>query len=154
MAAIKYEDLSEAFEFVNAAPPMEHHAYISLDTGDICWISETLSLEETEVPGDLETSDRYVEVPHKNDLDLGRHLALRFTEEELPDQYGVVDGFFRRRGAYACFKGLLERKGRLNKWYAFEAECTERALKAWCEDNGIQLVDRETDCPDSESREA
>lgn len=27
---------------------------------------------------------RYIAIPHKNDLGLGRNLALRFTERELP----------------------------------------------------------------------
>jgi hypothetical protein len=141
MAAIKYEDLSAAFDFVSFAAPMEHHAYVSLDTGAIYWISETSPLEEEDIPADLETSDRYVEIPHKNDLDLGSHLALRFAEEQLPHRYGSVAEFFRHRGAYARFKELLEAEGCLDKWYAFEAESTERALKKWCEDNEIQLAE-------------
>jgi len=141
MAAIKYEDLSAAFDFVSFAAPMEHHAYVSLDTGAIYWISETSPLEEEDVPADLETSDRYVEIPHKNDLDLGSHLALRFAEDELPHRCGNVAEFFRHRGAYARFKELLEAEGCLDKWYAFEADSTERALRKWCEDNKIQLAE-------------
>ena len=70
MVAVKYEDLSAAFDFVSFAAPMEHQAYISIDTGNIYWISELNPLEE-EVPEDLETSDRYIAIPHKNDLDRG-----------------------------------------------------------------------------------
>ena len=56
---------------------MEHQAYISLDTGAIYWVSESNPMEaEADVPDDLETSDRYIAVPHKNDLDLGTQLAL------------------------------------------------------------------------------
>jgi hypothetical protein len=73
VVAVKYEDLSAAFDFVSSAAPMEHQAYISIDTGTIYWISELNPLEE-EVPEDLETSDRYIAIPHKNDLDLGRDL--------------------------------------------------------------------------------
>lgn len=50
---------------------MEHHAFISLDTGTIYWISELNPLEK-EVPEDLETSDRYLAIPHKNDLGFGQ----------------------------------------------------------------------------------
>src|SRR5437762_1665252 len=109
---------------------MEHHAYISIDTGTIYWISEADPLEE-EIPEDLETSDRYIAIPHKNDLDLGSDLALRFAAEELPGLYNRVEEFFRHRGAYARFKELLASKGCLDKWYAFEAKCTERALRSW-----------------------
>ena len=136
---MKYEDLSAAFDFVSSAAPMEHQAYISIDTGTIYWISELNPLEE-EVPEDLETSDRYIAIPHKNDLDLGRDLALRFAAAELPDRYNMVVQFFRHRGAYARFKELLASEGRLEKWYAFEGESTERALRDWCTANDISVI--------------
>jgi Uncharacterised protein family (UPF0158) len=139
VVAVKYEDLSAAFDFVSSAAPMEHQAYISIDTGTIYWISELNPLEE-EVPEDLETSDRYIAIPHKNDLDLGRDLALRFAAAELPDQYNMVAQFFRHRGAYARFKELLASEGRLEKWYAFEGESTERALRDWCTANDISVI--------------
>ena len=139
MAAVKYEDLSDAFEFVSSAAPMEHRAFISIDTGGIYWVSSLGPVEE-ELPDDLEESDRYVAIPHKNDLDLGRNLALRFAEAELPNAYEGVRDCFRYRGAYACFKALLAAHGCLDRWYAFEAECTEQALKDWCEDNRIEVT--------------
>jgi hypothetical protein len=142
VVAVKYEDLSAAFDFVSFAAPMEHHAYISIDTGTIYWISELNPLEE-EVPEDLETSDRYIAIPHKNDLDLGSDLALRFAAAELPDRYNMVAQFFRHRGAYARFKELLASEGSLDKWYAFEAESTERALRDWCTANDISVIGNE-----------
>src|SRR5512134_2398063 len=126
MVTVKYDDLSMAFEFVSFAAPTEHQAYVSLDTGAIFWISETHPIEEDELPDDLESSDRYIAIPHKNELDLGNDLALRFVEERLPDRYVDVEAFFRSRGAYARFKALLSAEGRLEEWYAFEAESTER----------------------------
>ena len=142
MVAVKYEDLSAAFDFVSFAAPMEHHAYISIDTGTIYWIAELNPLEE-EVPEDLETSDRYLAIPHKNDLDLGTDLALRFAAAELPDRYNMVAQFFRHRGAYARFKELLTSEGSLDQWYAFEAESTERALRDWCTANDISVIGNE-----------
>ena len=141
MVTVKYDDLSLAFEFVSFARPMENRAYVSLDTGAIYWISETNPIEEDEPPDDLETSDRYIEIPHKNELDLGNDLALRFVDERLPDRYTEVVSFFRRRGAYARFKDLLVAEGRLEEWYAFEAESTERALREWCRANEIHLAE-------------
>jgi hypothetical protein len=142
VVTVIYEDLSAAFDFVSFAAPMEHQAYISIDAGTIHWISEMNPLEE-ETPEDLETSGRYVAIPHKNDLDLGSDLALRFAAEELPGLYDRVEQFFRHRGAYARFKELLASEGRLDKWYAFEAESIERALRNWCTENDITLVGNE-----------
>jgi hypothetical protein len=139
VVTVKYEDLSAAFDFVSFAAPMEHHADLSLDTGTIYWVSELNPIEE-ETPEDLETSDRYLAIPHKNDLGLGSDLALRFAAAELPARYNTVAQFFGRRGAYARFKELLASEGCLDKWYAFEAESAEQALRNWCADNKINVV--------------
>jgi hypothetical protein len=143
MASVKYEGLSLAFDFVSSAAPMEHRAYVSLDSGKIYWISELNPIEdEEEIPDDLETSDRYLEIPHKNDLDLGQRLVFRFVEERLPHRRSRVSDIFRHQGAYGRFKELLAAEGCLDEWYAFEADTTEQALKEWCRENGIQPVGR------------
>lgn len=141
MVTVKYDELSLAFEFVSAGLPMEHNAYISIDTGQIYWISD-LNPTEEEIPDDLETSDRYIAIPHKNELGLGRNLALRFVAQELPQCYERAKAFFRSRGAYARFKQLLEFEGVLEKWYEFEEESVEKALRNWCAENSIQLIEK------------
>ena len=137
MVRVNYHELSMAFDFVSFAAPMEHQAFVSLETGAIYWVSES-NPDQEELPEDLETSDLYIAVPHKNELELGSHLVLRFAAEEMPDRYAMVEGFFRHRGAYARFKELLATEGLLDRWYAFEAESTERALRDWCAANGIE----------------
>ena len=139
--SVNATDLRTTFEFVSAGAPFEHSAYICLDTGKIYWQSISAGLEEEiDLPEDLETSDRYIAVPHKNDLGLGRRLALAFVVQELPDDYDTVAGFFRRRGAYGRFKELLHARGILQPWYEFEDRAMEKALLAWCEENGIRPV--------------
>jgi hypothetical protein len=140
VVSVRYDDVLLAFEFVSSAPSMENNAYISRDTGEIHWTSELNPIDE-DVPDDLETSDRYIAVPHKNDLDLGRDLALRFAAQELPEYYERVQDFFRRKGAYARFKQLLELDGLLEQWYKFEARSVETALREWCAENNIDLHD-------------
>jgi hypothetical protein len=140
MVRIKYDDLSAAFDFVSFAAPFEHHAFVSLDTGAMYWVSETSPIDDEDLPDDLETSDRYILIPHKNDLDLGKRLALRFAEERLAYRYASVEACFCHRGAYGRFKELLAEERSLEAWYAFEAESTERALREWCAGNGIEVV--------------
>jgi hypothetical protein len=96
------------------------------------------SIDEV-LPDDLETSDRYVALPHKNDLDLGKDLVLGFVARELPNQYARVEGFFRRRGACRRFKEMLESEGVIERWFAFEAESQENALRDWCLENHFRL---------------
>ena len=141
MVTIRYDDLSTAFDFVSFAAPFEHRAFVSLDTGTIHSISETSPIDDEDLPDELETSDRYIAIPHKNDLDLGNNLALRFADAQLPHRYSDVAACFRHRGAYARFKELLAAEQCLDRWYAFETECTERALREWCAANRIHLVE-------------
>jgi hypothetical protein len=75
--------------------------------------------------------DRYLTIPHKNDLDLGRSLALRFVAQALPARYDQVEGFCRRQGAYSRLKDLPQREGVLEVWYTFQADSVESALRQW-----------------------
>jgi hypothetical protein len=139
MATVNHSDLEEALAFVRSEPSMESAAYIARDTGEIYFTSEIDSLD-AEVPDDLETSDQYVAIPHKNDLGLGRDLALLFVAQRLPDHSGGARAIFRQPGAYARFKSLLQSQGLQQDWFRFEADATATALRAWCAENGIEVI--------------
>jgi len=138
--SLTYGDVRHAFEFASAGRPYEHRVYIDRNSGKTYYDSDYSGTEE-ELPEDLEESDVYISVPHKNELDLGRDLVFAFASDALPDQWDKIRDIFRSRGAYGRFKDLLAAKDQLEAWYAFEERATERALRAWCEDVGIQLVD-------------
>lgn len=136
-------ELRDAFEFVSVGNSYDTSAYISLDTGKVYWVSDVVEDTE-ELPDDFETSDRYIAVPNQKQLDLGRRLVLSFIEQELPDEYEIVAGFFRRKGAYGRIKDLLESRSMLQKWYDYENHATDEALRGWCEENGIRLVAKQS----------
>ena len=136
---VKHSDLVEALEWVSSGLPFENAAYISRETGEVYWASDPDDLDIV-LPEDIEDSTRYIAVPHKNDLDLGRGLVTRFVEAQCPDLYETIRGYFRERGAYARFKELLERKGLLEAWYRHEASETEQALRDWVAENDFQLL--------------
>ena len=96
--SVNAAELLNAFEFVSAGLLYEHGAAICIDTGRIYLASSMIEMEE-DLPEDLETSDRYIAVPHKNELALGRDLALSFIDRELPGDYNTAAGFFRRQNA-------------------------------------------------------
>ena len=139
MHSINLDELRNAFEFVSSGPSSQNFAYMCMDTGIIYWKSNVMDLEE-EIPADLETSDRYIAVPHKNDLQLGQNLALSFIDQEIPHEYNFVASLFRKRGAYRRFKELLQAEGLLEKWFAFEVDASDLALQDWCKENNIELV--------------
>jgi hypothetical protein len=85
--------------------------------------------------------ERYVEIPHRNELGLGKPLVLDFVGQFLPDDYDEVRRIFSRKGAYARFKCLLARRNALQQWYDFSAKAEKAALREWCEESGIKLGD-------------
>jgi hypothetical protein len=111
--SVNAEELRTTFEFVSFGAPLEHSAFICVDTGKI--YCHSVSAGQEDLPEDLETSDRYIAVPHKNDLGLGRRLALAFVDQELSDEYDTVANYFGRRGAYGRFKALLHARGMLER---------------------------------------
>ena len=139
-APVPFNELLDAFEFADVSTG-EHRAYLDPRTGRLYLVSDLDDPEDPidEVPEDLETSEVYVALPDRRDLDLGRPLALSFVEDALPDHWETAVEIFRRKGAYGRFKALLARHGLLEGWYAYEASATERALREWCGDHGIAL---------------
>ena len=140
MTTIYFDKLLEAFEFASFSGDFDSSAYVDLETGHIYWVAEEMDDLE-EVPADIETSDRYLMLPDKRDLELGRNLAFSFAEEFLPNQYENVVDCFRKQGAYARFKDLLDKHDALTQWHEFEAKQKEVALREWCRQNDIQLAD-------------
>lgn len=132
-----FNDLLETFELVNAGMPGESEAYLDRESGKTLVIS-VMGEELDPAPEDLDT-DRYIHLPHKNDLDLGHALVFSFAREFLPDRYEDISDIFRRKGAYRRFKSLLERQGMLDQWHRYEEQATEAALREWCEDIGVSL---------------
>ena len=135
MVKVNYNDLFLAADFVSGARAGAS-AYVCTETGAIHLVSSSI---DEEVPDDLETSDKYLAVPSKRDLDLGFRLVLSFAADEMPDDYDEIGGIFRKKGAYGRFKDFLARKGALEKWYAYEENATGAALRDWCEENGLEL---------------
>ncbi|MCC7547133.1 MAG: hypothetical protein IT532_05145 [Burkholderiales bacterium] len=65
---------------------------------------------------------------------------MSFAEQHLPKDFDRVLGYFRTRGAYSRFKELLNDRGVLEEWFAFEKDATVRALRQWCDENGIRII--------------
>jgi hypothetical protein len=136
---VKFSDLEDAFLYVSSSPYGDHSAYLNKDTGEIKYQSEMGGIDEMteeEVEG-----DEWLDIPHKNDLDLGRQLVFDFVETHLDDQYERIRQMFRSPGAYGRFKAFLETKGLLDTWHEFENQRQQEALKEWCAENKVELSD-------------
>jgi hypothetical protein len=78
--------------------------------------------------------------------------VFAFAREFLPDELDEIQRIFHKRGAYARFKDLLQRKKALDRWYDFENKATEAALREWCEINGITIEPGAGPAPEPDRR--
>ena len=78
------QDILEAFEFVSFAQMDEHQAFLDKETGKVYYHSE-FGDDEEELPEDID-DEKYIAIPHKNELGLGKNLVLDFAHEYLPDE--------------------------------------------------------------------
>ena len=135
------KDLREAFEFVCAAGGGgEHQAFLCKLSGKLYCHSD-LCDDLDILPYDIDDSEKFLQIPDKRELNLGKPLAVEFARQFLPGDFDNVRQFFSGRDAYARFKNLLDRRGVLDQWYDFEAEAEERALRMWCDLNSIEVSD-------------
>lgn len=125
--------------WVSCPPEFEAGAFVSRSTGRICLRGADGPVEE-DCPTGLDDANEYIAVPHKNELDLGRPLALRFIDEHAPQVSREVRDIFRRKGAYSRFRSLLLRHRLLEAWHGYEHEATVRALEQWAQQQGFELT--------------
>ncbi|MBP8800401.1 MAG: hypothetical protein KBI41_02605 [Kiritimatiellae bacterium] len=135
-----YDDLESAFYFVSCNFEDTNRAVYDKVTDQFFYASDDIDEIPEEADGKPE---RYVDVPNKNDLDLGRSLVFRFVRATIPDAVDAAYNIFRRAGAYSRFKYFLEERGLLQQWYDYENAVQREALQEWCEENGIKLSEKE-----------
>ena len=136
---IKFSDIEMGFEFVSFGAETTHTAILCKDTGEIYYSSDDGEMDE--VPDGVYENDDCIEIPHKNDLDLGRNLVFEFMDQYLPDDFERVRQIFRSRGAYARYKDLLDHRGKLKEWYDFENVRQTETLREWCRKNRIKFIE-------------
>ncbi len=133
---VTYEDLLNAYEWVSSDPTQESTAYVNRESGVVYFDSDEFS-EDDELPDDIDDEAKYIAVPHKHDLELGKALVFSFAEEHLPDDVEKISTYFRRPGAYSKYKTILEGRHLLDAWHEYERIKTFEALIQWASDNRL-----------------
>ncbi|MEL5889985.1 hypothetical protein [Methanothrix soehngenii] len=132
-----FEEIHHAFFYVSSDDYGMNRAFLCLDNGEIIYRSEWDDPKEEDE--DEFDCDHFIEIPHKNDLDLGQTLVIEFAEVHLQDDLDLVQRIFSRRGAYRRFKELLDERGLLQTLYDYEDIREKEALGEWVQDNEIEL---------------
>lgn len=137
----KFGEIYDGLMFVSSADYGEVSALLNKKTCKIYIQSEFSGIDEQQdLSEDEVNSTDYIEIPHKNDLDLGRNLVFDFVEQFMPDEEDKVDHIFSKRGAYSRYKDLLDAKGMLQQWYDFENHREQLALLEWCKENDVDFM--------------
>jgi len=135
----KFSDIEMACEFVSSGGDFsESYAYVNRETGQVYWESDLIDDAPQEQPDNLE-DEKWIAIPDKRDLELGKRLVLDFAWRHMPDHAEEVETIFRKRGAYRRYKELLHSIGMLEKWYKFESAAQEKALRKWCRESGVEV---------------
>ena len=141
---VTFREIRDAFDNADTGSSLgEHQAFLCRQTGKIYHHSDFPDFAEfnDELPEDIGDEEKYIALPDKRELGLGKPLALSFARECLPDDFDETRYIFSRRGAYPKFRALLARRNAIDRWHEFEAKATDQALRDWCTFNSIDLVD-------------
>ena len=83
---VSLKDISEAFEFVSADSTGEHQAFLCRQSGKVYCYVESSDDELSELPDDIDDREKYVQIPDKKELDLGKPLVLEFVRQTQPSE--------------------------------------------------------------------
>lgn len=139
MVTVNADEFEDAVLMVSEPGTLDE-AWVCTDTGAVHVRSELVDEALAPLPDDIDTSDRYIPVPHMRQLALGLELVFDFADAALPDEADDVRTMFKRAGAYGKFSDLVEQRGLTDRWHAFREAQTRAVLGAWCEEHGLALA--------------
>ena len=131
------KELELAFAMADSGTPGDTVVFVSRSTGRSFVRSEANGIDE--VPPGSDHSSDLVPLPRRENLGLGRELALEFVDTEAPDMRASTEAIFGEGDGLSAFKALMGEIGHLEGWYDFEAERVTRALRDWCAREGVPI---------------
>ena len=142
---VSLDELIQALDWVSDLSSSENMAFVCRESGRVYMTSEEdFGVEpEPDLPSDIDDVEKYAIVPTRQDLRLGKRLAVRFVQTSFPARLEETHAMFAARGAYARFKDMLEGEQALDAWYAFEAEAVERGLREWADSEALAVAARD-----------
>lgn len=141
---ISLREFHDVFKSIN---PWESdaEAFVRTDADGIVYVPSSMIADEEQRQAAYDEMDEegtWISFPDASELRLGKDMALRYAERFLSDNdYERVVDIFYRRGAFRRFKDLLDERGKLEEWYAFEEISELAALKEWLTEKDITYVD-------------
>jgi hypothetical protein len=132
-----YDTIDDAFHYISDAPPGQRQAVVHRTTGQVFLASFAAGFDER--PTGAENDPAYVNVPHRQELDPGKALAVEFVRSHCPAEMARVEALFARAGGFRNFKDLLRRRQLLECWLVFEERRVATLLRQWCMAQALPL---------------
>jgi hypothetical protein len=79
-----FTEIQDAFEFVSSDAYGMNSAVFIRGSGQILYRSEAAGIDETEDMEEELAPEECVQIPHRDDLGLGKALVFQFVERYLP----------------------------------------------------------------------
>lgn len=132
---INIDDIQLGVEFASSDYG-DNEAFLNIENGEIHFVGDVV---DEIPPSDLYENEKYVQLPSKVDLDLGKRLAINFIVTALPGKLDETYLIFSRKGAYSRFKSMLVSAEKLENWYAYEDAESKKAILDWCNSIGMDV---------------
>ena len=136
---INIQQIIEGVELRSFGQEWEYEGYLDKETGEL-YFDPSCAVDLEPLPEDIE-DEKYVALPHKKELGLGKELVLKFAASHIPQDYKKIESMFSQRGAYARFKDYLANQDMLDQWYEYEKQALHDAVKAWCQSEEIDFIE-------------
>jgi hypothetical protein len=118
---------------------------LDLSTGNCVYdTKDTDTSQMLNIPDPVtgETSrQRYIPVPDKYQLNIGRSLVLSFCREHFADDYHEIFHRFKHANAYKWWRIFLDKHGAIQIWQEYRNRRTKEALIKWCDEQQIEYFD-------------
>src|SRR6516162_3177637 len=95
-----FREMLDAFEFSGPSIEGEVRAYLNKQSGKVYLHAEFSDVLD-ELPDDIDDDEKYIQLPDKRELALGKPLVLDFARQFLADDVDEVRWMFGGKGAYA-----------------------------------------------------
>ena len=114
---VSLKDILGAFEFVCAGDGGEHEAFLCKQSGKL-YCHSGLCDDLDILPDDIGDSEKFLQIPDKRELDLGKPLALDFPARRLRRRSTI----FQQKGRLRQIQGSIGSKGRARSMVRFRGE--------------------------------
>lgn len=135
---IRFQDLFNAFEFVSYVDIAENAVFVDIKTEKIHYFMKMMGNYQQHYIDQLD--HRYCfRVPHNNELNLGKVLALQFCQEKKIQLQQHLLEISDEEKFHSELDRVLQALSMNDEWCNYKRAAQQNALKQWCQGKTIAI---------------